>query len=103
MSDYLGIPAVGTNARSNIGLKELMDAVYDMTEKTTLTHYIKFKYDCLIEEAIEIVRPSLEKIFVNSSNCHNSSINLDNALAKKNQLVLIIIGLSLDLIVGGFH
>jgi ferrous iron transport protein B len=83
LSDYLGIPAVGTNARSNIGLKELMDAVYDMTEKTTLTHYIKFKYDCLIEEAIEIVRPSLEKIFVNSSNCHNSSINLDNALAKK--------------------
>ncbi|HOJ10939.1 MAG TPA: ferrous iron transport protein B [Clostridiales bacterium] len=62
LSNRLGVPVVGTNARSSKGLKELMDAVYDITSNKIQINPMRFNYDDLIEEAIKIVEPNLVKI-----------------------------------------
>lgn len=57
LSDRLGIPVIPTNARSNKGLNDLMDAVYDISNDTVINNPIKIIYDDSIEHAIDMLLP----------------------------------------------
>jgi len=59
LSKQLGIPVVGTSARSGKGMDELMDAVYNLTNGKTVVRPIKIRYDDIIEEAISVLEPYL--------------------------------------------
>lgn len=61
LSKQLGVPVVGTTARSGAGLEELMDAVYKVTDHTDVTTPLKVHYDDTIEQAVEILEPSIKE------------------------------------------
>ena len=62
LSKELGVPVIGTSARNGIGLNELMDAVYDVTNKKTLRNPLKVHYDDGIEQAIGLLEPSIKEL-----------------------------------------
>lgn len=59
LSNRLGVPVIPTNARSNKGLKELMDTVYDIANKQIATKAIDITYDDVIEQAIKMLQPKI--------------------------------------------
>lgn len=59
LSNRLGVPVIPTNARSNKGLKELMDAVYEVANKNIATNPINITYDDTIEQAIKMIQPRI--------------------------------------------
>lgn len=59
LSKRLGVPVIPTNARSNKGLKELMDAVYDVAGKRVVTNPLRITYDDTIEQAIKMIQPNI--------------------------------------------
>lgn len=61
LSDKLGIPVVGTAARSRQGLDKLMDAV-EQTVKSEHSSPIKIRYPDYIERAVSIVEPYVKTI-----------------------------------------
>lgn len=61
LSALLGVPVIGTNARSKKGLNALMDSVYDITNKISVNTPLKITYDDAIEEAIALLEPSLNE------------------------------------------
>lgn len=63
LSKQLRVPVIGTSARSGKGLDTLMDAVYDVTNKSIVNSPLKISYDDSIEEAIDILEPSV-KLFL---------------------------------------
>lgn len=78
LSEQLGVPVIGTSARSGEGLSELMDAVYDLTSKgeTTATVPLRINYTDPIEQAIALVEPSVKEILGNSHNSRWVTIKL---------------------------
>jgi ferrous iron transport protein B len=62
LSNRLGVPVVGTSARSNMGLKELMDNVYQVAGKRRKTQPLTIEYDHVIEKAIQIIEPDIKKM-----------------------------------------
>jgi ferrous iron transport protein B len=68
LSDLLGVPVIGTSARSNKGLNLLMDAVYDVTNKTKKNHPVKITYEEPIEDAIALLEPSLKQLLSDKLN-----------------------------------
>jgi len=62
LSKQLGVPVIGTSARSGKGLDALMDAVYDVTNRKISTTPLKVIYDDVIEKGVEILEPSLKDI-----------------------------------------
>lgn len=57
LSSQLGVPVVGTSARSGKGLDKLMDEVYDLTEKAAVCSPFRIRYDDRIEQAVEYLEP----------------------------------------------
>lgn len=85
LSNQLGVPVIGTSARSGKGLIELMDAVYDVTNKKTITSPIKIYYDDTIEQAIDILEPSVNKLLADKLNSRWVALKLldgDTTLSK---------------------
>jgi len=62
LSKQLGVPVIPTNARNHVGLKELMDAVYNITNNNVATHPIQVKYPSVIEHAIQIIEPTIREL-----------------------------------------
>lgn len=62
LSVQLGVPVIGTNARSSIGLEQLMNAVYDVTNKKTKTSPLRINYNDTIENAIDILEPHVKNL-----------------------------------------
>lgn len=60
LSKQLGVPVIGTSARSGKGLNELMDAVYAMSQSDDLVQPLRIAYDQDIERAISIIEPALQ-------------------------------------------
>ncbi|MGI6678360.1 MAG: ferrous iron transport protein B [Dehalobacterium sp.] len=58
----LGVPVVGTNARSNCGLDNLMDAVNDVVQNKRKTMPLRITYDPVIEEGVKMVEPYVKKL-----------------------------------------
>ncbi len=59
LSKCLGVPVIPTNARSNMGLKELMDAVYEIATRHIATKPMDIAYDAVIEQAVKMLQPKI--------------------------------------------
>ncbi|MBU5485811.1 ferrous iron transport protein B [Clostridium sp. MSJ-11] len=62
LSNILGIPVVGTSARSGYGVDELMEAVYKVSKGEIITNPLKIKYNSFVEDTIEKLSPKLEEL-----------------------------------------
>jgi len=62
LSRSLGIPVIPTNARSNQGLNDLMDAVYKISTGNLELNPVKVTYDEHIENAVKMIQPLVHKI-----------------------------------------
>lgn len=62
LEKLLGVPVVGTSARINVGIEDLMNKTNDLVTKKTKTSPIKITYSKTVEEAIKIVNNCLDKI-----------------------------------------
>lgn len=60
LASHLGIPVVGTSARSSKGLDRLMDAVDSLTGKVTKLKPLRLTYSDEIEKAVSMVESALE-------------------------------------------
>ena len=62
LSRSLGIPVIPTNARSNQGLNDLMDAVYKISTGNLEVNPVKVTYDEHIENAVRMIQPLVQKM-----------------------------------------
>lgn len=63
LSELLGVPVIPTNARSKKGLKELMDAVYNVAAANSVTlKTITVTYDETIEHAAAMLRQRIHEL-----------------------------------------
>lgn len=76
LSKRLGVPVVGTNARSSKGLKELMEAVYKVANKQIKTYPVKITYNDAIEKAVKTVEPYVSELVGNKINSRWASLKL---------------------------
>ncbi len=61
LASRLGIPVIGTSARSGKGLDDLMDAVKEMTEGRTTPSPLRVRYGEDIEAAIKLIEPAVDE------------------------------------------
>ncbi len=61
LSGLLGVPVIGTSARSGEGLDHLMDAVCRITENNTCKPF-RIRYDDRIEQAIDNLEPYVKQL-----------------------------------------
>lgn len=62
LSKILGVPVVGTSARSGHGLEDLKEQVEWLTTKSNFSQQFKIKYPEPIEEAVELLIPYLGQL-----------------------------------------
>lgn len=61
LSRQLGVPVIGTNARDNMGLKELKDAVSEAVGKVRANNARPVVYDEQIEQAVNMLEPLIRE------------------------------------------
>lgn len=61
LSKKLGIPVVGTSARSGKGLSHLMDAVWNQTTELSAAKPFRLTYDADIEQALATLEPAVKR------------------------------------------
>lgn len=76
LSDILGIPVVGTSARSNQGLDRLMSAVEELTKTNVTLKPIQINYTTALEQAISILEPIIHEKLNYSFNARWISLKL---------------------------
>lgn len=82
LSQLLGVPVVGTSARSGKGLKELMDAVYKVALNQVATKPIKVKYSNEIEKSVQYLDAQISNLIENKMNSRWLALKLlDNDAA----------------------
>jgi ferrous iron transport protein B len=84
LSIQLGVPVIGTSARSGKGLDALMDAVYDITDNK-INNSLQVTYEDAIEEAISILEPAIKEHLNDKLNSRWVSLKLldeDESLLK---------------------
>ena len=62
LSDKLGVPVVGTNARSGKGLKQLKEVVYQVAQGEVQPNPVRFLYSKTIEKAIENLTHAIDNV-----------------------------------------
>jgi ferrous iron transport protein B len=62
LSQRLGVPVIPTNARSNEGLDQLMEVVYNIVNEHIVTNPIKIIYNDTIEQAVKIIEPKIREL-----------------------------------------
>mgnify|MGYP004578530589 FL=1 len=62
LSIQLGVPVVGTSARSKKGLDMLSEEIYNVSHGLKETFYIKTEYDEIIEKCISILEPTVQDL-----------------------------------------
>ncbi|WP_099468720.1 ferrous iron transport protein B [Konateibacter massiliensis] len=88
LSEQLGVPAIGTSARSGKGLKALMDAVYENTNKKGVHTPLQITYDDIMEEAVDVLEPDIKELVKNKLNSRWVALKLiegDEAFIKSLQ------------------
>lgn len=76
LSKLLGVPVIGTSARSGQGLEELMNAVYKVASGEVKTNPIKVHYGDDIEEKIKIIEPKIQDLVEGKINSRWLAIKL---------------------------
>ncbi len=61
LQEQLGIPVVGTSARSGKGLSRLMDAVAAVTSRKHRSGALQIDYGKAVEKAVAILQPAVER------------------------------------------
>lgn len=84
LSQILGVPVVGTNARDGKGLEQLKDAVYKVASGTSKVKPLTIKYDDIIEKAINIISPHVNTVIENGINSRWMGLRL---IEKNNTLI----------------
>ncbi len=67
LSDILGVPVIGTEARSNMGLDKLKDTILDVVTKVDIRHPYLIRYEDDLEERIEVIKSYLDSLNLNIS------------------------------------
>ena len=62
LSELLGVPVVGTSARSGAGLKELMEAVDNVSSGVVTTNPIKVQYNTNIENLLRVIQENIKPL-----------------------------------------
>jgi len=76
LSEVLGIPVVGTNARDGVGLKELKDAIYNISLGTAEANPLRIKYGNPIEKAIAMLEPCIVSLVGDRINSRWAALRL---------------------------
>jgi len=82
LSRLLGVPVIGTSARSGKGLDNLMDAVYELTikdksyPKESAASCMQISYGKAVEEAIAVLEPAVKNILAGRLNSRWVSLRL---------------------------
>ena len=76
LSTLLGVPVVGTSARSGEGLTQLIDAVYNVSLNQEINNKFIIKYDEIIEKCINSIEPLVKKYVKDKINSRFLSIKL---------------------------
>lgn len=76
LSKRLGVPVIGTSARSSKGLKELMDAVYKVACGQFQNTPVKITYSALIEKAVQAIEPYVYELVGDKINSRWVSLKL---------------------------
>lgn len=76
LSSELGIPVVGTSARSKKGLDKLMNEIYNMELKNKKSTNFVINYNKHLETMIEYIEPSITKLVDNKINSRWLSLKL---------------------------
>ena len=76
LSERLGIPVVGTCARSGKGLKSLMEAVSELTQRNDGVQSPPVVYDHQIEQAVVMLQPAVEEVLGGKLNSRWVSLRL---------------------------
>ncbi len=89
LSLLLGVPVVGTSAAKGVGLKELMDAVYDLTDGKTPISPINIKYDDIIEEVLVSIEEGVKEVIEKNKSMEVENENLDKLSSRWLSLKLL--------------
>lgn len=76
LSELLGVPVIGTNARSGEGLEELMDAVYKVSHGEIAPKSLRIQYNDNIEETIHSIENGIRLSINNRINSRWVSLKL---------------------------
>jgi len=76
LQDLLGVPVVGTSARSQKGLNHLLDKIYEVSYDFKQFHPCRVKYDDVIEQAIAMLEPVIDGVYDNKQPARYLSIRL---------------------------
>lgn len=85
LQQLLGVPVIGTSARSAKNLNKLMDAVEEVNRTASINSVIKINYLTAIEQAISVVEPVLATLIEQKMNHRWLALKLidyDEALIK---------------------
>jgi ferrous iron transport protein B len=86
LSELLGLPVVKTNSRSNLGMKDLTDAIIDHASKTGIQHSFTVNYPVELESVIDALVVKIRQIKPDDKNPRYDAIQLfesDKEVAKK--------------------
>ncbi len=76
LENQLGIPVIGTSARSGKGLDRLMDAVYQISNGESSRSPYAIRYGDAVEQAIDIVSPYVRELLKDRLNSRWVSLKL---------------------------
>ena len=76
LSLQLGVPVVGTSARSKDGLEKLKDEIYALTVRRKRTYNVKFSYSDKVEAAVTRLEPIVRNLVKNKLNARWLSVKL---------------------------
>lgn len=97
LSLQLGVPVVGTSARSKKGLKELTDIVYQVSSAKRKTFSVISRYEPVIEKAISIIENEIKLYLPNYSRSRWLSIQLLTSKNNNSNIKNIIINSNTNL------
>jgi len=97
LSEMLGVPVIGTNARDGIGLNELKDAILELVTNKVALKPLKISYDSKIEEAINLLEPAVAALIKDKINSRWVSLRLLDSDASFRKAIIHYLGFDLAL------
>lgn len=76
LSEILGIPVIGTNARDGVGLDVLKDAVYQVAAGELKNSPLRVRYAAVVEKCIDLLEPIIQDIIEDNVNSRWAALRL---------------------------
>ncbi|MBN7773437.1 ferrous iron transport protein B [Clostridium aminobutyricum] len=84
LSERLGVPVVGTSARTGQGMEELKTEIHKVALGEICPSPVKINYDRVLEDAMKELEPSVQELTANQLNSRWASLHL---MDEDNQLI----------------